>query len=144
VDGVIHVTRAVVDGMKRSRSGRIVNITSVAAMGTAFAGTTFYAATKAEVAILTRRFALELGPSGITVNAIAPGYILTGMNTHGKTPVEIEAAANLMAAKTMLRRVGAAEDIASAVAFLVSPAAGFITAQILAVDGGRMDYISHA
>jgi 3-oxoacyl-[acyl-carrier protein] reductase len=143
VDGVIHATRAVMEGMKKRGFGRIVNITSVAGIGTAFAGTTFYAATKAAVAVLTRRFAMELGPSGITVNSIAPGYILTGMNTRGKTPAEIEAARELMASKTMLRRVGAGEDIAAAVAFLASPAAGFVTAQSLTVDGGRMDYIGH-
>ena len=144
VDGVIHVTRAVVEGMKHSGFGRIVNITSVAGIGTAFAGTTFYAATKAEVEILTRRFAMDLGPFGITVNAVAPGYILTGMNTRGKSPAEIEATASLVAGKAMMKRVGAGEDIAAAVAFLVSPEAGFITAQTLTVDGGRMDYISHA
>ncbi len=144
VDGVIHTTRAVVGGMKKRGYGRIVNITSVAGIGTAFAGTTFYAATKAAVTVLTRRFAMELGPSGITVNAIAPGYILTGMNTRGKTPAEIDAAREVMASRSMLRRVGAGEDIAAAVAFLASPAAGFITAQSLTVDGGRMDYIGHA
>jgi 3-oxoacyl-[acyl-carrier protein] reductase len=144
VDGVIHVTRAVVEGMKKSGFGRIVNITSVAGIGTAFPGTTFYAATKAAVAILTRRFAMELGPFGITVNAVAPGYILVGMNTRGKAQEEIEATAKLVAAKTMMRRVGVGEDIAAAVAYLASPTAGFVTAQVLTVDGGRMDYIGHA
>jgi 3-oxoacyl-[acyl-carrier protein] reductase len=144
VDGVIHVTRAVVEGMKKSRFGRIVNITSVAGIGTALPGTTFYAATKAAAAILTRRFAMELGPFGITVNAVAPGYILVGMNTRGKAQEEIEATAKLVAAKTMMRRVGVGEDIAAAVAYLASPTAGFVTAQVLTVDGGRMDYIGHA
>ena len=143
VDGAINVTRAVVDGMMKSRFGRIVNITSVAGIGTAFAGTTFYAATKAALAILTRRFAMDLGPLGITVNAVAPGYILVGMNTRGRKQKEIDAAYSVVVPKTMVRRVGVAEDIAAAVAYLVSPEAGFVTAQVLTVDGGRMDYISH-
>lgn len=143
VDGAINVTRAVVDGMKRSRFGRIANITSVAGIGTAFPGTTFYAATKAALAILTRRFAMDLGPHGITVNAVAPGYILVGMNTRGRKQKEINAASSVVVPRTMVRRVGVAEDIASAVAYLVSPEAGYVTAQVLTVDGGRMDYISH-
>ena len=73
VDGVIHTVRAVMPGMRERRYGRIVNIASNAAIGTGLPGTTFYAATKAEVLILTRRFAMELGPAGITVNAVAPG-----------------------------------------------------------------------
>ena len=137
VDGLVYVTRAVVDGMRAGGFGRIVNLTSVAAHGTMMAGTTFYAATKAAVSVLTRRFAMELGPHGITVNAIAPGFILTDMA--GSDPGQIER----VAAKAMMRRVGQPEDIANAVAFLCSPDSGFITAQILTVDGGRMDYITH-
>jgi len=124
VDGAINVIRAVVDGMKQARFGRIVNITSVAGIGTAFPGTTFYAATKAALAILTRRFALELGPLGITVNAVAPGYILVGMNVHGKKQKDIDAASKAVVPRTMMRRVGVAKDIAAAVAYLVSPEAG--------------------
>jgi 3-oxoacyl-[acyl-carrier protein] reductase len=139
VDGVIAVTRAVVDGMKARRFGRIVNVASIAALGTAMAGTTFYAATKAAVVVLTRRFALELGPHGITVNAIAPGFVLTDMAAAGRTEADFAA----IAARTMVRRIGRPEDIAHAVAFLVSPESGFLTAQVLTVDGGRMDYIGH-
>ena len=139
VDGVIAVTRAVVDGMKARRSGRIVNVASIAAMGTAMAGSTFYAATKAAVVVLTRRFALELGPHGITVNAIAPGFVLTDMAAAGRTEADFAA----IAARTMVRRIGRPEDIAHAVAFLVAPESGFLTAQVLTVDGGRIDYIGH-
>jgi 3-oxoacyl-[acyl-carrier protein] reductase len=139
VDGVLAVTRAVVDGMKTRRFGRIVNVASIAALGTAMAGTTFYAATKAAVVVLTRRFALELGPHGITVNAIAPGFILTDMAAAGRTEADFAA----IAARTMVRRIGRPEDIAHAVAFLVAPESGFLTAQVLTVDGGRMDYIGH-
>jgi 3-oxoacyl-[acyl-carrier protein] reductase len=143
VDGVVNATRAVIEGMKRRRSGRIVNLTSIAAHGTCMAGTTFYAATKAAVSLLTRRFAMDLGPHGITVNAIAPGFILTDMVTAGRSEEESRAALEAVGAKAMMRRVGTPEDIANAVAFLVSPDSSFITAQILTVDGGRMDYIAH-
>jgi 3-oxoacyl-[acyl-carrier protein] reductase len=139
VDGVVLVTRAVAGGMTARRFGRIVNIASVAALGTAMAGTTFYAATKAAVVVLTRRFALELGPHGVTVNAIAPGFVLTDMAAAGRTEADVAA----IAAKAMVRRIGTPEDIAHAVAFLASPAAGFVTAQVLTVDGGRTDYIGH-
>jgi 3-oxoacyl-[acyl-carrier protein] reductase len=139
VDGVVAVTRSVVDGMKTRGFGRIVNVASIAALGTAMAGTTFYAATKAAVVVLTRRFALELGSHGITVNAIAPGFVLTDMAAAGRSEADFAA----IAARTMVRRVGRPEDIAHAVAFLVSPESGFLTAQVLTVDGGRIDYIGH-
>ena len=142
VDGLVYVTRAAVKGMKERRSGRIVNLTSIAAHGTLMEGTTFYAATKAAVIALTRRFAMELGPFGISVNAIAPGFILTDMVYQGRTAEESEALIADIASKAMLRRVGKPEDIASAVHFLL--AQDFLTAQVLTVDGGRTDYTSHA
>jgi 3-oxoacyl-[acyl-carrier protein] reductase len=107
-------------------------------------GTTFYAATKAAVSILTRRFAMDLGPHGITVNAIAPGFILTDMVSSGRTAEEAERLRSSVSAKTMVRRLGKPEDIAHAASFLVSDQASFITGQILTVDGGRMDYITHS
>ena len=79
VDGVIHTIRAAAPGMQERGYGRIVNIASNAAIGTALPGTTFYAATKAEVLILTRRLAMEPGRRGVTVNAVAPGWIVTEM-----------------------------------------------------------------
>ena len=139
VDGLVNVTRAVVDGMKQRKFGRIVNLTSVAAFGTAMAGTTFYAATKAAVSVLTRRFAMELGPHGITVNAVAPGFIPTDMARAGRGPEDFAR----IAEKAMVKRVGVPEDIAHAVAFLCATESSFITAQILTVDGGRMDDIGH-
>jgi 3-oxoacyl-[acyl-carrier protein] reductase len=139
VDGLVAVTRTVMAGMKERGFGRIVNVASVAGLGTAAAGTTFYAATKAAVIVLTRRFAMELGPHGVTVNAVAPGFVPTDMNAAGRTEADLAT----IAAKAMVRRVGTPEDIANAVAFLVSPDSGFVTAQVLTVDGGRMDYIGH-
>ena len=141
VHGVIHATRAAIDGMRRRRYGRIVNVSSVAGTGTAMPGSTFYAATKAEVALLTRRFALELGPQGITVNAVAPGFVRTDMTERARRDPDVE---RRFAERAMMRRIGEPEDIANAIGFLASPESGWITAQVLTVDGGRMDFIGHS
>ena len=143
VDGLSSITRAAAEGMKARTWGRIVNISSIAAHATSVPGTTFYAATKAAVNLLTRRFAYELGPFGITVNAIAPGFIMTDMVTDGRTPTQVDEIRERMASNAMMRRIGKPEDIAHAVAFVVSDEASFLTAQVLTVDGGRMDYIIH-
>jgi 3-oxoacyl-[acyl-carrier protein] reductase len=143
VDGLVNATRSVTPGMQARGFGRIVNLTSIAAHGTAMSGTTFYAATKSAVSVLTRRFAMELGSHGITVNAVAPGIIATEMVAQGHSPAEIAALSEQLATKAMVGRVGKPEDIAHAVAFLVSPDSGFITGQVLTIDGGRMDYIGH-
>jgi 3-oxoacyl-[acyl-carrier protein] reductase len=143
VEGLINATRSVIGGMRARRYGRIVNISSIAAIGTALPGNAFYAATKAEVAILTKRFAMELGPHNITVNAVAPGFVRTDMTQHGRGADNWESTEQAFAAKAMMGRIGEQDDIANAVAFLASPWSGWITAQVLAVDGGRMDYIGH-
>jgi 3-oxoacyl-[acyl-carrier protein] reductase len=144
VDGTIHAIRAVMAGMKTRRYGRIVNVSSIAAFGTTgFPGNHFYASTKAEVNILTRRFALELGPHGITVNAVAPGFTRTDMTRGTQTEEEWRDMETHFAAVAMTRRIGTPEDIANAVAFFAAPESGWITAQVLAVDGGRTDFIGH-
>ena len=143
VDGVINTIRETVEGMKSRGYGRIINIASNAAIGTALPGTTFYAATKAEVVILTRRFALELGGTGITANVVCPGWIVTDMTRGTVSEKEFAARVDEMRKRTMVGRVGAPEDIAAAVAFFASLEAGFTTAQVLTVDGGRKDYIGH-
>src|SRR5262249_48863758 len=144
VNGLIHATLAVLPGMRARKYGRIVNIVSIAALGTAMPGTSLYAATKAEAAILTKRFALELGADGITVNAVAPGSVRTDMTRRSHSPEEWARIEQTFTERSMLRRIGEPEDIANAVAFLAAPESGWITAQVLAVDGGRMDYIGHA
>jgi 3-oxoacyl-[acyl-carrier protein] reductase len=142
-DGVIHTTRAVMRGMRERGYGRIVNVASNAGIGTSLPGNAFYAASKAEVIVLTRRFAMELGPHGITVNVVAPGFVETEMSRRDRSKVEWDAVAQRLAALAMTGLVGKPEDIANAVAFLASPDSGWITAQLLTVDGGRMDYIAH-
>jgi NAD(P)-dependent dehydrogenase (short-subunit alcohol dehydrogenase family) len=143
VEGVIHTTRAVIGGMRERRYGRIINVSSVAAIGTALPGNAFYAASKAEVAILTRRFAMELGPHNITVNAVAPGFVRTDMTRGGRGAGDWQGTEERFAARAMMGRIGEPQDIANAVTFFASPKSGWITAQMLTVDGGRMDYIGH-
>src|SRR6266496_5143513 len=121
VDGLIHVTRAVIAGMKERRYGRIVNITSIAGHGTSLPGNAFYAATEAAVSVLTRRFAMELGPYNITVNAVAPGFILTDMLKEGRTQQDYEETVQTVTRLSMLGRAGKPEDIAHGVAFLAAP-----------------------
>ena len=93
--------------------------------------------------MLTKRFAMELGPHGITVNAIAPGFILTDMVKDGRTEEEYQILFTRIRERSMVGRVGDPEDIAHAIAFLAAPESSFITAQVITVDGGRMDYIGH-
>lgn len=143
VNGIIHTTRAVMAGMQARGYGRIVNVASVAAMGTAMPGNTSYSATKAMVVILTRRFAMELGPHGITVNSVAPGTVHTDMSNRSRTKEEWDKREKWLARRSMLGRIGRPEDVAHAVTFLAAPETSWITAQLLVVDGGRMDYIGH-
>jgi 3-oxoacyl-[acyl-carrier protein] reductase len=130
--------------MQARRYGRIVNITSIAGYGNTTAGATFYAATKAAISVLTKRFAMDLGPSGVTVNAVAPGFVLTDFTMQNRTAAQLASITERVSAITMVRRTGTPEDVANAVLFLVSPESGFVTAQILTVDGGRMDYLGHS
>ncbi len=141
VNGIIHTIRAVVTDMRRRKFGRIVNVTSVAALGTAMSGHTMYAATKAEAQMLSRRFALELGPAGITVNAVAPGFVQTETSRGGADDAVWKERIQAVGALSMVGRVGEPDDVANAVAFFASPDSGWVTGQVLAVDGGRMDYI---
>ncbi|HEY4281562.1 MAG TPA: 3-oxoacyl-[acyl-carrier-protein] reductase [Chthoniobacterales bacterium] len=128
--GAFSFTQSVIRAMIKQRSGRIINISSVIGlMGNA--GQTNYAASKAGLIGLTKSLARELASRGITVNAIAPGYISTDMtNALGE---EIQKS---IQDKIPLKRVGTVEEIAAAVAFLASPEAGYITGQTLCVDGG--------
>jgi NAD(P)-dependent dehydrogenase (short-subunit alcohol dehydrogenase family) len=144
VGGVIHCTRAVVPGMRARGYGRIINVGSVAGLVMASApGNHFYAGTKAEVMALTKRFAFELGSHGITVNAVAPGYVRTDINRGFLTDEEYKARDADFVSRAMIGRAGEPDDIANAIVFFAFPASGWITAQVLVVDGGRKDFIGH-
>ncbi|WP_371371303.1 3-oxoacyl-[acyl-carrier-protein] reductase [Sporomusa aerivorans] len=130
--GIYYCTKAVSKIMMKQRSGKIINMTSVVGiMGNA--GQANYAAAKAGVIGFTKSMARELASRGITVNAIAPGFIATDM-THGLSE-QVKAD---LAAKIPLNRLGAAEDVAAAVVFLAADSANYITGQTLNVDGGMV------
>ena len=141
VKGIVHTVQAIAPGMIARRSGRIVNISSLAGLGTAVANTTPYAVTKAAVIGLTKRQAFELGRDGITVNAICPGFVATEMLA-SLEPHDREEQLRALAAKAVLNRVGQPDDIAGVVLFLASDDSSFMTAQILSVDGGRTDFLT--
>jgi 3-oxoacyl-[acyl-carrier protein] reductase len=86
---------------------------------------------------------MELGAYNITVNAVAPGFVRTDLTRGGRGAPDWQATEQRFAAKTMLGRIGEPDDIGNAIAFLAAPESGWITAQMLTVDGGRMDYIAH-
>ena len=129
---VFRVTRACLRGMLKARRGRIVSIASVvAAMGNA--GQTNYAAAKAGIIGFTKALAREVAPRGVTVNAVAPGFIDTDM-----TRALPEAQREQLLAQIPLGRLGRPEEVADAVLFLASPAAAYLTGQTLHVNGGMV------
>jgi 3-oxoacyl-[acyl-carrier protein] reductase len=130
--GVFTCTQAVVPHMIAAGRGRIVNASSVVAIHGNF-GQTNYVAAKSGVIGMTKVWARELGRHGITVNAIAPGFVATDMVA--QMPADILAA---MIAKTPVARIGAPEDIARAYLFLAADEAGFINGAILSIDGGMV------
>lgn len=119
--------------------GRIVNISSVSALGDA--GRVAYASAKAGLIGFTKTLALELGPRGVTANAIAPGFIVSDMTARSARRLGRDFAEHqrIAAASIPVGRVGQPEDIAHAASFLVSPEAGFVSGQVLFVAGGPVD-----
>jgi 3-oxoacyl-[acyl-carrier protein] reductase len=134
--GAFLMSRAVQKPMVDAKYGKILNLSSVSALGNR--GQANYSAAKMGVQGFTRTLALELGPFGINVNAIAPGFIVTEMTdaTAARLKMEPEQLQQLNAEANPVRRVGHPEDIAAAAAFLCSDEASYITGQTLYVDGG--------
>jgi 3-oxoacyl-[acyl-carrier protein] reductase len=128
--GAFSCIQAVLPGMMRNRWGRIINIASVVGQAGA-AGQANYAASKAGLIGLTKSLAQEMGSRGITVNAVAPGYIETDM-----TKVLPEEVKQKVLASVPLARMGKPDDVAAAVKFLASEDASYITGHVLAVNGG--------
>jgi 3-oxoacyl-[acyl-carrier protein] reductase len=135
--GAFTVSKAAQRHMVAAKYGRIINLSSVSALGNR--GQANYAAAKMGIQGFTRTLAIELGPFGITANAIAPGYIDTDMTraTAERMGVPIEERLEAMSKSTPVRRIGYPADIANAALFFASEATGFVTGQTLYVDGGR-------
>jgi 3-oxoacyl-[acyl-carrier protein] reductase len=130
--GAFHTTRAVIKGMMKRRAGRIVNITSIVGL-TGNKGQANYAASKAGLIGFTKSVAKEYASRGILANCVAPGFIETDMTA----ALPDEARATLLQ-DIALGRLGRPEDVAGAVLFLASDLAGYITGQVLVVDGGMV------
>jgi 3-oxoacyl-[acyl-carrier protein] reductase len=130
VEGTFNVTKAVIEDMIRRKSGSIVNVSSLWGIAGASCETC-YSSSKAAIIGMTKALAKEVGPCGITVNCVAPGYIDTDMNSNISDEDR-----KTFADDTPLGRTGTAEEVAEAIYFLASPKSSFITGQVLAVDGG--------
>lgn len=122
------ITKTLIPAMKEKGYGRIINISSTTGTVGAMANQSTYASAKAAQVGFTRSLALEVAKSGITVNAVAPGWIATG----SATPAELEAGA-----ATPIGRCGTPDEVAALIAFLASPEAAYITAQLFVIDGGN-------
>ena len=137
--GVFLCSQAFARHMVQRKHGRIINISSIAGIGGSKRVSVNYAAAKAGVIALTKRFARELGKYGIAVNAIAPGFIVTDIGKAGKTQEQYKAHVRYCKKATVLDKVGQVEDIAATAAFLASDEAAFISGTVISVDGGRTD-----
>lgn len=129
--------QAIAPRMKAARYGRIINISSGAGLGISLTGIQAYASAKAAQIGLTRQLAHELGEWQITVNNIAPGFVRSNPNTEKQWQSYGEEGQQALVNKIALKRLGMPEDIAHAVLFFASSYAGWVTGQILSVDGGK-------
>jgi 3-oxoacyl-[acyl-carrier protein] reductase len=137
LSGAFFVSQAVAPGMKRKRFGRIVNISSGAGLGISLTGIQAYASAKAGQIGLTRQLAHELGPWNVTVNNVAPGFVRSNPTTERQWEAMGKEGQQQLLNNIALKRLGTPEDIASAVMFFSSEQAGWITGQVLSVDGGK-------
>jgi 3-oxoacyl-[acyl-carrier protein] reductase len=131
------LSRAAAAGMKRAGGGRIVNISSGAGLGPSLTGIQAYCAAKHAVVGLTRQLAHELGPFGITVNSVAPGFMRSNAASEKQWAGYGAEGRKALVERIAMKRLGTPQDIANAVLFFASDLAGFVTGQILAVDGGK-------
>ncbi|HEV7719619.1 MAG TPA: SDR family NAD(P)-dependent oxidoreductase [Arsenicitalea sp.] len=136
LSGTFFMTQAVVPGMKRKGSGRVVNISSGAGLGITLTGIQAYASAKAGQIGLTRQLAHELGPFNITVNNVAPGFVRSNPTTERQWEAMGADGQQRLLNNIALRRLGSPSDIANAVLFFASEQAGWISGQVLSVDGG--------
>jgi 3-oxoacyl-[acyl-carrier protein] reductase len=137
VTGAFYLAQAVTPGMKQRKRGRIINISSRAGLEISLTGIQAYASAKAAQIGLTRQLAHELGPWGITVNNVAPGFVRSNPTTERQWDSYGEAGQRKLVDSIALKRLGTPEDIAHAVLFFASDYAGWITGQVLSVDGGK-------
>jgi 3-oxoacyl-[acyl-carrier protein] reductase len=137
VTGAFYFAQAVTPGMKQKKRGRIINISSRAGLEISLTGIQAYASAKAAQIGLTRQLAHELGPWGITVNNVAPGFVRSNPTTERQWDSYGEAGQRKLVDSIALKRLGVPEDIAHAVMFFASDYAGWITGQVLSVDGGK-------
>jgi len=137
VNGAFFFSQAVAPGMKAARRGRIVNISSRAGLGISLTGIQAYASAKAAQIGLTRQLAHELGPWGITVNNVAPGFVRSNAATERQWESYGEEGQRELVESIALKRLGTAEDIAYGVLFFASDRAGWITGQVISIDGGK-------
>jgi 3-oxoacyl-[acyl-carrier protein] reductase len=137
VTGAFLCSQAVAPGMKAAGSGRIINISSGAGLGISLTGIQAYAAAKAAQIGLTRQLAHELGPWGITVNNVAPGFVRSNPTTEGQWQAYGAEKQQALIEAIALKRLGTVEDIAAGVLFFASDSAGWVTGQTLSIDGGK-------
>lgn len=137
LDGAFYCAQAVAPAMKSARYGRIINISSGAGLGISLTGIQAYASAKAGQIGLTRQLAHELGPWGITVNNVAPGFVRSNPTTEKQWESYGEEGQRLLVENIALKRLGSPQDIANGVVFFASEHAGWITGQTLAIDGGK-------
>ncbi|MEX6505843.1 SDR family NAD(P)-dependent oxidoreductase [Jiella sp. M17.18] len=137
LSGAFYLTQAVAPAMKRRQWGRVVNISSGAGLGISLTGIQAYASAKAGQIGLTRQLAHELGPFGITVNNVAPGFVRSNPTTERQWEAMGEEGQAKLIQTIALKRLGSPDDIANAVMFFASEQAGWISGQVLSVDGGK-------
>jgi 3-oxoacyl-[acyl-carrier protein] reductase len=137
VTGAFLFSQAVAPGMKTARAGRIVNISSGAGLGISLTGIQAYASAKAAQIGLTRQLAHELGPWGITVNNIAPGFVRSNAATERQWQSYGTEGQRELVDRIALKRLGTPEDIAYGVLFFASDFANWITSQVISIDGGK-------